>query len=142
MTRQGLASSWLSVPIRLGRGMRLFLEHLGSLAWLGWSCLRGAAHLRRSQLGVLHEVMRNQDRFTALEAIPLVMLSALLLGGVTLLQVIGRLSSFGAEGYLSELMALLVVRELGPLLVAVIVVGRSGTAISTTAILRSARRFR
>ena len=130
MIRQGLAPSWLTIPIRLGRPLRLFLERLGSLAWLGWSCLRGVVRLRRSQLGVLHEVVRNQVRFTALEALPLVVLTALLLGGITLLQVLGSLSSFGAEAYLSELMALLVVRELGPLLVAMIVVGRSGTAIA------------
>jgi phospholipid/cholesterol/gamma-HCH transport system permease protein len=43
---------------------------------------------------------------------------------------VGQLSVYGGEEYLSRLMALLVVRELGPLLVAVLVVGRSGTAIA------------
>jgi phospholipid/cholesterol/gamma-HCH transport system permease protein len=75
-------------------------------------------------------MVRNQVRFTALDALPLVTLTALLLGGVTLLQVVGQLSAYGGEEYLSRLMALLVVRELAPLLVAVLMVGRSATAIA------------
>lgn len=115
---------------RVGRPLRLGLEDLGSLAWLGWGCLRRGLRLRTTQLGALYDVIRNQVRFTALEALPLVVLTALLVGGVTLLEVLGRFSGIGGEAYLSELMALLVVRELGPLLVAVLAVGRSGTAIA------------
>ncbi len=123
-------ASRLRLQARLGRTLRLFLERLGSLAWLSWECLRQALRLRPAQAGVLHGMVRNQVRFTALDALPLVTLTALLLGGVTLLQVLGQLSSLGAESYLSKLMARLVVRELGPLLVAILVVGRSGTAIA------------
>jgi phospholipid/cholesterol/gamma-HCH transport system permease protein len=123
-------SPWQRVPTRVGLSFRLFLGHLGSLAWLAWQCLRQTMLLRPAQLGVLLQIVRNQVRFTALEALPVVTFSALLVGGITLLQVLGQLSMFGAESYLSQLMALLVVRELGPLLVAVLVVGRSGTAIA------------
>ena len=116
--------------IRLGRGLRAFLGRLGSLAWLGWECARQGVRLRPPQWRVLLQIVRNQVRFTAIEALPLVVFTALLVGGITLLQVLGQLSGFGAESYLSQLMALLVVRELGPLLVAVLAVGRSGTAIA------------
>jgi phospholipid/cholesterol/gamma-HCH transport system permease protein len=123
-------SSWRRGLGRAGRRPRRFLGRLGSLAWLGLECLRALAGLRRPQVGVLYQTVRNQVRFTAFEALPLVTLAGLLLGGVTLLQVVGQLSAYGGEEYLSRLMALLVVRELGPLLVAVLVVGRSGTAIA------------
>lgn len=121
---------WRRVSTRSGRRPRLFLGRLGSLAWLGFECLRAIVRLRRPHLGILYQAVRNQVRFTALDALPLITLTGLLLGGVTLLQVVGQLSAYGGEEYLSRLMALLVVRELGPLLVAVLVVGRSGTAIA------------
>ena len=127
---EGHGSLWRRILIRSGRRPRLFLGRLGSLAWLSFECLRALIRLRRPHLGIVYQTARNQVRFTALDALPLVTLTGLLLGGVTLLQVVGQLSVYGGEEYLSRLMALLVVRELGPLLVAVLVVGRSGTAIA------------
>jgi phospholipid/cholesterol/gamma-HCH transport system permease protein len=123
-------NTWKRGLARLGRRPRQFLGRLGSLAWLGLDCFRSLWCLRRPQLEIVAQTVRNQVRFTALDALPLVTLAGLLLGGVTLLQVVGQLSAYGGEEYLSRLMALLVVRELGPLLVAVLVVGRSATAIA------------
>lgn len=110
--------------------MRSLLAYLGSLAWLGAACARQALRLGRAPLAVVVGAARNQVRFTALEAFPLVVLTALLVGGVTLLQVLGSLEGLVPEAYVTRLVTLLLVRELGPLLVAVVVVGRSGTAIA------------
>lgn len=114
----------------LGGGLRLWLARLGSVAWLGWTCFRHMLRLRRDQLGVVYDQAKLQIRFTALDALPLALLTSLLLGGITLIQVYAQMSAFGAEAYLSQLLAQLVIRELGPLLVGVIVIGRSGTAIA------------
>lgn len=114
----------------LGGGLRSGLARLGSLAWLGWVCLRQLLKLRTDQFGVIFDQTKLQVRFTALDALPLALLAALLLGGITLIQVYAQVSGFGAETYLSQLLAQLVIRELGPLLIAVIVIGRSGTAIA------------
>lgn len=115
---------------RLGRGVRRSLGRVGSVAWLGWRCLRQALRMRRQEAAVVSELVRNQVRFTALEALPLVSLTALILGGVILLQVLSSLSGLVSEASLSRFVALLVVREVGPLLVAVLVIARSGTAIA------------
>ncbi len=115
---------------RLGKGVRLPLERIGSAAWLMAQVIRSLFRLRREQFQVLRRVLRLQVKFTALEALPLTMIAALLMGGITLIQVFGQLSTYGAEDYLSQLLAKLVIRELGPLLVGVIVIGRSGTAIA------------
>lgn len=123
---QGLES--LASP--LGGGVWSGFARLGSGAWLGLICLRHLLSLRTDQLGIIAEQTKLQVRFTALDALPLVLLTALLLGGITLIQVFAQLSGFGAEAYLSQLLAQLVIRELGPLLVSVIVIGRSGTAIA------------
>ena len=114
----------------LGGGLRSGLARLGSVAWLGWVCLRQLLKLRTDQFGVIFDQTKLQVRFTAMDALPLALLTALLLGGITLIQVYAQVSGFGAETYLSQLLAQLVIRELGPLLIAVIVIGRSGTAIA------------
>jgi phospholipid/cholesterol/gamma-HCH transport system permease protein len=92
--------------------------------------LRQMLRLRTDQFGVIYDQTKLQVRFTALDAMPLALLTSLLLGGITLIQVYGQMSAFGAEAYLSQLLAQLVIRELGPLLIGVIVIGRSGTAIA------------
>jgi phospholipid/cholesterol/gamma-HCH transport system permease protein len=120
----------LTLAARLGRLIRQPLERIGSAAWLMTRVIRGFFSLRLDQFGVILRVVRMQVRFTALDALPLTMITALLLGGITLIQVFGQLSTYGAEAYLSQLLAKLVIRELGPLLVSVIVIGRSGTAIA------------
>ena len=114
----------------LGERIRTWLARLGSMAWLGSVCFRQMLQLRTDQFGVVFDQTKLQVRFTALEAMPLALLASLLLGGITLIQVYGQMSGFGAEAYLSQLLAQLVIRELGPLLIAVIVIGRSGTAIA------------
>jgi phospholipid/cholesterol/gamma-HCH transport system permease protein len=120
----------LTLAAQLGRQIRLPLERIGSAAWLMTRVVRSFFSLRMDQLGVIHRVVRMQVKFTALDALPLTVVTALLLGGITLIQVFGQLSTYGAEDYLSQLLAKLVLRELGPLLVGVIVIGRSGTAIA------------
>lgn len=113
-----------------GRRLRRVLSTAGSMGWLTWRILRSALHLRHDQLGLIYTITRLQVRFTALDALPLTLFTALLMGGITLIQVFSQLSGFGAEVLLSRLMAQLMLRELGPMLVGIIVIGRSGTAIA------------
>jgi phospholipid/cholesterol/gamma-HCH transport system permease protein len=123
-------SSGRPAMIGLGSSVRHSLGRVGSVVNLGWRCLRQARHLRPSQLWLLGGMIRDQVRFTALDGLFLVSLTAFLLGGVILLQVMSALAGLVSEAYLSRLVALLVVREIGPLLVGVLVISRSGTAIA------------
>jgi phospholipid/cholesterol/gamma-HCH transport system permease protein len=115
----------------LGKRVRTVFERTGSIFWLLGRCVRGFLRLRMDQLGVIMDVLRLQLRFTALDALPICFLTALLIGAITLVQVFGQLSSLGVESYLSQLLARIVIREVGPLMVGVIVISRSGTAIAT-----------
>ncbi|HNX93540.1 MAG TPA: ABC transporter permease [Holophaga sp.] len=119
-----------SCAARVGARTRRILASVGSAAWLAVQVFRASLRIRTDQVGLIYAVTRMQVRFTALDALALTLFTALLLGGITLLQVFSQLSGFGAENYLSQLMARLVLRELGPLLVAIVVIGRSGTAIA------------
>jgi len=114
----------------LGLAVRRGLGRLGALSWILYQCVWHGLRLRWNQLGVVFEVFRMQVRFTAMDALGLTCFAAFLMGGVTLLQVFGQVSAYGAETYLSRLLAKLVIRELGPLMVAIIIIGRSGTAIA------------
>jgi phospholipid/cholesterol/gamma-HCH transport system permease protein len=115
---------------RLGAPVRGFLEFLGDQAHLVLRTLRHALLLRTNQFGVVGGQLRLQVRFTGLDALWLIAGTALLLGAVTLIQAFSQLSGLGAENYIGTLMVLIILRELGPLLTAVLVIGRSATAIA------------
>ncbi|MBI1754197.1 MAG: ABC transporter permease [Acidobacteria bacterium] len=115
---------------RLGAPVRGFLEFLGDQAHLALRTLRHAMLLRVDQLAVVGGQLKLQVRFTGLDALLLICGTALLLGAVTLIQAFSQLSGLGAENYIGVLMALIILRELGPLLTAVLVIGRSSTAIA------------
>ena len=121
----------IAVASRLGARVVAVFARLGSVSRILHYGIQGALRLRGEQLGLVLEVTRTQIRFTALDALPLCLLAALLIGTITLLQVFGQLSGFGVESYLSRILAKLVIRELGPLFVGIVVISRSGTAMAT-----------
>lgn len=75
-------------------------------------------------------VFLKQIYFTGFEALKIVAVIALVLGTVIISQIIA-LAGTGNESLIGKVMIWLVIRELGPLLTAVIVIARSGTAIAT-----------
>ncbi len=115
---------------RFGAPVRGFLEFLGDQAHLVLRTLRHALLLRLDQMAVVGGLTKLQIRFTGLDALWLIVGTALLLGAVTLIQAFSQLSGLGAENYIGVLMVLIILRELGPLLTAVLIIGRSSTAIA------------
>ncbi|MCQ4573733.1 MAG: MlaE family lipid ABC transporter permease subunit [Candidatus Brocadiales bacterium] len=67
---------------------------------------------------------------TGIEAIPIVLLINFLVGFIMGFQAAVQLKQFGANIYVANLVGLSVVRELGPLMTAIIVAGRSGSAFA------------
>jgi phospholipid/cholesterol/gamma-HCH transport system permease protein len=65
-----------------------------------------------------------------LNAVPIVALMAFLIGVVLAFQGAAQLRQFGAEVFVVDLIAISVLRELGILLTAIIVAGRSGSAFT------------
>jgi phospholipid/cholesterol/gamma-HCH transport system permease protein len=64
-------------------------------------------------------------------SLPIVLLTGFFTGGVLALQAYRTLSTFGEIGLLGEMVALSVVRELGPVLTALMVAGRIGSGIAS-----------
>lgn len=62
------------------------------------------------------------------QAIPIVLLITFLIGAIIAQQGIFHFRKFGAESYVVDMVGILVLRELGVLIVAIMVAGRSGSA--------------
>ncbi|MCX5906047.1 MAG: ABC transporter permease [Deltaproteobacteria bacterium] len=88
---------------------------------------------RKKGFSLIFEITLRQIYFTGVQAIRVVLVVSLALGTVTIVQAGGRLSFLGGAEIevIVPIMVLVIFRELGPLLTAIIVIGRSGTAIAT-----------
>ena len=73
------------------------------------------------------EVFYYMDKSGA-DAVPIVMLICFLIGLILGFQGITQMKRFGLEIYIADLVGLALVRELGPLMVAMICIGRAGSA--------------
>lgn len=75
------------------------------------------------------ELMPTAERAGA-DAVPIVALINFLVGMVISLQSAAQLHRFGADIYLADLVGISVVREIGPLITAIVVCGRTGAAFA------------
>ncbi len=98
-----------------------FLQMLGALAM---TVLRVIAHPSRFRLtSAVHQLDR-----VAWQAIPIILLITFLIGGIIAQQGIFHFRKFGAETYVVDMVGILVLREIGVLIVAIMVAGRSGSS--------------
>ncbi|WP_290557025.1 MlaE family lipid ABC transporter permease subunit [Aestuariivita sp.] len=79
-----------------------------------------------------HAALVNQMEEVGFNAIPIVVLMSFLIGVVLAFQGASQLRQFGAEIFVVDLIAISVLRELGILLTAIIVAGRSGSAFTAS----------
>lgn len=93
------------------------------LYWIFVAPLRGKPGPRVS--AVVHQMVR-----IGVQAIPMTALTSFSIGLTLAMQGAYQLSKFGATSYVPDLVALSMLRELGPLLVGVVVIGRSGSAVT------------
>jgi phospholipid/cholesterol/gamma-HCH transport system permease protein len=101
----------------------------GSLAFLGDVLAEGAAALRAPRSLNWRDVGPIAER-TGADALPIVGLILFLLGLILAFQAAVQLHQFGADIYVADAVAVSVARELGPLMVAIILAGRSGGAFA------------
>jgi phospholipid/cholesterol/gamma-HCH transport system permease protein len=85
----------------------------------------------RSNRHVSFVVVLRQILFTGVEALPLIGFIALAIGGLVILQGYEFLSNFGQGIWVHIILVSVVVSELSGIITALVVVARSGTAIST-----------
>ena len=99
------------------------------LAFLGRMLLAWAGVIRHPRTGNWREIAPLMNR-TGADAVPIVLLINFLIGFVMGFQSAVQLKQFGANIYVADLVGLSITRELGPLMTAIIVCGRSGAAFA------------
>lgn len=76
-------------------------------------------------------VISAQIYFTGWQALPLVSVLALGVGAIMILQSMANLSLLGGTQMIGNFLIVMILREAGPLLVALVVIARSGTAVAS-----------
>ncbi len=93
--------------------------------------VRAAVYDQAQGLRTVFSVVSSQIYFTGFEALPLISVLALATGVICVLQGCAQLQSLGQASMVGTLLIVIIVREIGPLLTALIVVARSGTAVAS-----------
>ena len=99
----------------------IFLQMLGAAGWALLGVLRRPRSLRLTSL--VYQTWR-----IGWQAIPIMVLITFLIGAIIAQQGIFHFRKFGAESYVVDMVGILVLREIGVLIVAIMVAGRSGSA--------------
>jgi phospholipid/cholesterol/gamma-HCH transport system permease protein len=115
---------------KLGGSAARRLSRLGALARFGFHALRAAPALTPAGRRVALRVALTQVRFTALNAVGLVVLLSSILSFLVISQAVREFGRLGVTDLIGTLMVIAIVRELGPLITALTIAGRSGTAIA------------
>ncbi|MCL6285450.1 MlaE family lipid ABC transporter permease subunit [Ruegeria sp. 2012CJ41-6] len=125
------------------RGLSAVLISLGKMTVSGWQSFLSALAFFGETLAALvltllqpwrlrRAALFSQMESAGLKAVPIVALMGFLIGVVLAFQGAAQLKQFGAEVFVVELIAISVLRELGILLTAIIVAGRSGSAFTAS----------
>ncbi len=112
----------------IGRsGIAQFRQAMGLLAFIGETIVSAFSLLRRPNR-IRWTVVLQELGAAGHKALPIVGLMAFLLGVVIAYQGGAQLRIYGGNIYIVDLVGLSMVRELGPLITAIIVAGRTGSA--------------
>ncbi|MGA2654891.1 MAG: ABC transporter permease [Gammaproteobacteria bacterium] len=123
-------STLINIIVRLGEGsVRAFNQMLLLLSFIGQVCVTLAKVTINPKNLRLTSIVRHIDE-TGINAIPIVALMAFLTSVVLAYQGATQLKQFGAEIYTVNLVAISILREMGVLLTAIMVAGRSGSAFA------------
>ena len=107
--------------VSMRQEITVFLEMLGSLFVALIGVLRRPRSLRLTSL--VYQLYR-----VGWQAIPIMVLITFLIGAIIAQQGFFHFRKFGAESYTVDMVGILVLRELGVLIVAIMVAGRSGSS--------------
>ncbi len=121
---------WLGPIVFLGREEAKFAGHLfGFVALIGFLVLDALYLLTRPQRFPWREISATIYKAGA-QALPVTALVGFLIGVVLSYLTADTLKAYGAELYIIDLLGMSIVRELGPLLMAILLAGRSGAAMT------------
>ncbi len=93
--------------------------------------VRAAVYDQAQGIRTIVSVISAQIYFTGVQALPLISVLALASGGIVIMQSNMQLSLLGGNDMIGNLLVIIIVREISPLLTALVVIARSGTAVAS-----------
>ena len=135
---QRTAPAGYSDPKRRGRAARTLAAFTDGMSGLG-SDVGGFLSMLGNFAATLLRIVRHPGRFRLTStvhqldrigwgAVPIIALITFLIGGIIAQQGFFHFRKFGADAYVVDMVGILVLREIGVLIVAIMVAGRSGSA--------------
>jgi len=121
-----------SIPARVLYNMgRWWLSSLpGKLLTLFAKSMLAIAFMDRRKFRTEFRQIISQVFFTGIEAVPLIFSVAVLLGTLTITQAMTYMPKVGFGDFFGNLMVIIIIRELGPVLTAFLIAGRTGAALA------------
>jgi phospholipid/cholesterol/gamma-HCH transport system permease protein len=121
---------WLSIFAGLGKAVYAFIRDFRMSMHILGATVRGAQmKLGHGQVLSMAAIVHQIDRM-GVGAVPVIVLMSGIIGAIIAQQGAFQLRYFGAEIFVVDLVGILVLREIGVILTAIMVAGRSGSAIT------------
>jgi phospholipid/cholesterol/gamma-HCH transport system permease protein len=121
-------SGWLRQLDAIGRNIIHFVQTVKGLVAFALITLGVAATKFNTSASVIHPLVRAQIFRAGLRLLPMTSFLAGALGLVIIGQMVALLTRVGAQNFAGTVMVTVVVRELGPLVAALLVLARAGAA--------------
>lgn len=121
---------WYSVD-RLGHFVLVRIVGVLQLLLMIYLSIRATVRDQAQGMRTIFSVVSAQIYFTGWQAMPLISLLAVATGGLVILQSSANMGLFGGTKMMGQLLVVVAMRELGPLITALVVVARSGTAVAS-----------
>ena len=119
-----------SLPEQVGRSVvGVWRDVRNQIVFLGELLAIFFSVLRHPRQGRIHEILRTMES-AGVNAFPIVAMLGLIMGLILAFQAAIQMQKFGADVYVPNMVALSLFRELGPILTAIILAGRSGSAFA------------
>jgi len=116
----------------LGTRFIAIVRYTASIFSMVYLSLRlGLIANRKKSFFEILKVIFSQVYYTGVQALPLIAMMALMSGTIIIIQSNSQLSKVGGGNLLGELLVVVVFRELSPLICALVVIARSGTAVAS-----------
>jgi len=122
--------SLLTLFLKLGEAVWFVIDHAkGMLRLLGQLLLDSLRLVRAPRRGPWRDVSGNLYHIGA-TALPITALVGFMIGIVLAYLMSRQLRQFGADTFIVNILGIALIRELGPMLAAILIAGRSGSAIT------------
>jgi phospholipid/cholesterol/gamma-HCH transport system permease protein len=115
----------------IGRFVVVNIEYTLRVFLMVYLAVRATVLDRAQGLRTIISVLSAQIYFTGWQALPLISILALTTGSVLIIQGMGNLTLLGGTEMIGNFLVVVLVREAAPLLTALVVIARSGTAVAS-----------